>query len=634
MTSNHEPLMFRRRVGYARVDEEDYYKKEHTEETVKDLISQGITIARTHFYKGFGLVAEAEEIANTIKFTKLCHKNGIIVQGYLQFGTFQYETMYLEEPESKGWACKDKNGLNITLGYAPQFFRYKPCLNNASYINYLKKVIKKGIQEVGLDMIGFDNVGISMEPEACTCDACKEKYVEFVKNKYRLDTEKGRKLAKEVFGYDNLECILPPAWNKWNMPIDLYKITDPSTQEWVNFKCETLNNAVKELCAYAKSLKKNIILEWNVYPSWGFNSMYWNGIDMAEIGKYIDGFYNEHDPYPKIDKNGIIISMIRSFKLARAMGNFVVPNNSHESDRHLKISIGEALAFNQGDCGRFGSPLKTGITPEARKYIAFREEHADIYSGTKSAAKVALLESCYSLSYNRVDPYYSNVAVMQTLLSAQIPFDIVLDRHLSDLSDYSVLILPDVECLSDEQGEKILKFVKAGGKLLFTEKTGEFNEWYRKRKEGLFASFTEKASKYGKGEIVYMKEIKHKIPYSYKPEEWYINPRYWELPLNHKELADNINKLLGRDRALEVKAPAGCIIELLEKEGKQILHVLNFNLDKDLKNVDIKINAGKKGKLTVISPDEKCKNASVKKQGGKLQFKLDKVHIYKVCVIE
>ncbi len=62
---NWEPLMFRRRAGFAHVNEESIYEAEHSEESVHQLKEAGVNLVITHFHKGFGREAEREEIERT-----------------------------------------------------------------------------------------------------------------------------------------------------------------------------------------------------------------------------------------------------------------------------------------------------------------------------------------------------------------------------------------------------------------------------------------------------------------------------------------------------------------------------------------------------------------------------------------
>jgi beta-galactosidase GanA len=77
----------------------------------------------------------------------------------------------------------------------------------------------------------------------------------------------------------------------------------------------------------------------------------------------------------------------------------------------------------------------------------------------------------------------SVLQVEQVLIQSRIPFHLIFDEPLPDLSRLKVLLMPDCECLSDEQLSKIRKFVENGGGIVVTDQTGLFDEWYRPRVE-------------------------------------------------------------------------------------------------------------------------------------------------------
>ena len=106
------------------------------------------------------------------------------------------------------------------------------------------------------------------------------------------------------------------------------------------------------------------------------------------------------------------------------------------------------------------------------KYIAFYRKHRELFTGARDAGNVALLRSYPSIAYNHARAQLSAILTEQTLIQARIPFDLVFDEHLEDLSKYRVLILPDSECLSDPQLAAVRAFVEKGGGLLAIGQSG------------------------------------------------------------------------------------------------------------------------------------------------------------------
>jgi hypothetical protein len=112
--------IFRTRVGGQSVDMEEQYAREHTEETVRKLKDLGVTMAIIHFYKGFGLKAEAAQLEDSRKLAALLKKYGIRVGVYVG-STLGYEAFLAERPDAAQWIVPDFLGKPLT--YSNQTFR-------------------------------------------------------------------------------------------------------------------------------------------------------------------------------------------------------------------------------------------------------------------------------------------------------------------------------------------------------------------------------------------------------------------------------------------------------------------------------------------------------------------------------
>jgi hypothetical protein len=119
----------------------------------------------------------------------------------------------------------------------------------------------------------------------------------------------------------------------------------------------------------------------------------------------------------------------------------------------------------------------------------------------------------------------------QALIQAKVPFDIIFDAHLKELSKYRVLVLPDQECLSEEQMGLIRQYLEKGGGVIATEHTSLYTEWRERRRDfGLKDLFRVSApgwrgarraeslidspatrNQVGTGRVVYLAEVKPAI---------------------------------------------------------------------------------------------------------------------------
>lgn len=637
MLSNHEPLTFQVRRGKQRVDQAAVFAVEHTEEFVRKAASFGVTCLRTHYYKGGGIKYESPEMKMTADFVKLCHKHGIRVQGYIQHGTLQYETLFLEEPRAKGWVAQDQYGLKSSVTYGYQFFRYKPCINQKGHIDYLKKVLRKGVAD-GLDMFGFDNAAWSVEPTSCQCPVCKRKFREFLNRKYRMTTAAGRREAWERFALRDFRFVEPPNWHRWAMPLNLFEIDDPMIREWVDFKCECTRENIAQLGAFAKKLKPDIVLEWNCYTASGDNGPLWVGVDVYRNMPYLDGAYNEQDPFPGINADGVMTGMIRPFKLFAGYGKFMLPNcNYHAaSEESVKLSMAENLAFNSGHIGMIpggftSDALDAAKHPSRKKYIDFSAANRGLFRGTTSVADVAVLESFDTLANTRIDPHQSLIAVYQMLLAGNVQFDVLTLDRLREAANYRLIVLPNVKLLGDDRAELLLDYVRNGGRLLVTEQTGAFDAWFRRRTESPL-----KEGPLGKGEIRRVAKLEHLRQFSYKPEDWYVDPRLWGLPKNHGQFLGEVRSLLGGEPVVEVKAPYGCASGLFRKQDSFILHLLNYQTSRKLSNITVRLRLGAAiESITLMSPEEGSGKAVRFRPGkGSVTFAVGDLKRYKVFVID
>jgi hypothetical protein len=81
------------------------------------------------------------------------HKLGMKVNLYVGGTTFT-ETLYREIPEAKNWEQRDQ--WDHWIPYGIQTYRHYACPNEPAYRDYLKRVLKIGIQDLGADEIAFD----------------------------------------------------------------------------------------------------------------------------------------------------------------------------------------------------------------------------------------------------------------------------------------------------------------------------------------------------------------------------------------------------------------------------------------------------------------------------------------------
>ncbi|MGH9326297.1 MAG: beta-galactosidase trimerization domain-containing protein, partial [Terriglobia bacterium] len=480
---SHETYLFLVRRGSPPLNLRQAYDWKQSEMFIRQLKDLGAELFYTHLYKGFGMAAAMPEMEQTKRAAAIAHGYGMRVGTYIQWDTMMYETFFAEEPRAEHWIQRDPNGLPIGLTYGyQQSFRYRPCFTHQEYVDYLKtKIVRYAVEEVKTDYIFFDNFDLNPEPDSCHCPVCVKGFRVFLKTKYTPEKR------RERFGFENVDYVNPPLWNRQNPPERMEIIQDPAFQEWVDFRCQVMADALRQMAEYAKSLNAEVAIAINCHAISGENRPWTWGTDHRRLFTSTDLFATDDRIKAEYLPDGRLATEIRSYKVARAFNNVLLTSHPEE------VEVAEGLAFNQSfgsidetvgtDMGGVMSTKPHPISPMLAKYLAFYRKNRDLYVGAKDVATVGSLRSYASITYHQWTAQMSALLVEQTLIQARIPFHLIFDEPLPDFSKLKVLILPGSECLSEEQIGKIRAFVKGGGGLVATGATGLYDEWYRPRVE-------------------------------------------------------------------------------------------------------------------------------------------------------
>ena len=643
---SHEGYLFTVRRGGERLDARETYERAQSEEVIRRLQSQGVEVFHSHLYKGFGMEAEKAEMEDARRVAELAHRHGLKVDSYVQWNTMMYETFFAEEPRAKDWIQRDIAGKPILLVYGyQQSFRYRPCFANQNYLDYLKKIVRYAVEEVKTDFIHFDNFDLNPEPDSCHCPACVQGFRRYLKEKYSPARR------KERFGFENVDFVNPPQWNAQNPPQRMQILFDPAIQEWVDFRCEVMARALGQMAEYAKSLNPEVAIECNPHGITGANRAWEAGLDHARFLKYTDVFWTEESNTPGVTADGRVITKIRSYKLARAFGNILLAYIAGHP-----VESAECLAFNQtlGFAGE--DPLRHHIL----QYIAFYRRHRDLFTRTQDVADVAVLRSYASITYNNAAAQLSAILAEQTLIETRIPFDLVFDGQLSGLAKYRVLVLPDSECLSDEEIAAIRRFVENGGGLVAIGQAGLYDEWRRVRvKAGLtdlvngqqqprgYEESVERAERAGKtarkeagqGRTVYLPALEFDGPMPEMGPYFSIENRFWKRPKNWQDLVDAVGWTAKGNMTVSIKGPEYLVANLVSQpeRNRMMLHLVNYNARKGApaSAVEVACRVPKPAKeIRLYSPDLKEPEIlQAKREASMVTFFVPAVKVYSIAAI-
>lgn len=640
-------LTFRRRVGGAPEWINDTYAQAHTEARIKKYKDMGATMLVMDFYKGFGLKAEKEEIEDAKKEVALCKKYGLKVAAYIG-ATMAYETFLSEIPEAKSWIVPNYMGQPVT--YGSQTFRKLVYFQHEGYKAYIKRVLKIAIEDLKVDMIHFDNSSVQGIPPVFYHPLAEKNFRTFLRNKYTPEQLKLR------FGFSDVHYVEAPPYKK-----TISRVDDPLLQEWTDFRCQQLADYYAEMREYIWKLNPEVAIDCNPHGLDGRNTRLDHSVDFPRILKHSDFFWTEGEK-TGLTKDSVLLSKIRTFKMGHTLNSRVLVDVSEN-----KLEMAESMAYGQQALGLIGGlkEMEGGrrgkeydLSEDQEAYVQFFHKYFNYYHDVTNIADVAVLHSYATMANNNDRPYQSTFLFEQSLIQGKIPFDIIFDDQLKDLSRYKVLVLADQECLTDEQLSLIREFVNRGGGLVATEHTSLYTEWHRRKADfGLRDLFKiqapewhnrsvpedilkipAKRNQFGKGRVVYIPEVRAAIP---KPPAIAMSGKYLKLPLNNQELIESVRWASGDNLSLDIGGPNTVTMELKKKKDNSamLLHLVNFNDRKPaLQNIraDVIIPTGKKvAQVMVLTPDSNSENKiPFKENNNRLTFTIPKLDVYDMIVIK
>jgi hypothetical protein len=603
-SSDMESLTFILRRGGGSANAIREWHAQRTEAAVMKLKGAGVNFAIINFHKGAGLKAEAQDIESARQFTALAHKYGIRVAGYVG-ATMMYETLFLEEPDAPNWRQVDEFGHPIYYTQ-DQTFRYMACRNNPGYQAFIRKVVRAGIEDVKLDAIHFDQMQWWPEPRSCRCQYCRAQFREFLAERYS-DPQR----AYPRFGFANFTGVIPPPFDLQQPPVHLAELTNPMMQEWAHFRAASLAKRFSEFAQYIHKLNPAAAMIGNPTMNLESNVGFMYGVDPERLFPTADGIWTEEPNLPQWTADDRLVSQIRSYKAARAMGRPLfhwqdLTGYAEYQHAPAELRLAESLAYDDANLGVVAGGDAGGNQPPPvfRDYIRFFHSHLQDLVHTREIADVAILRSFPSTQFNPSRSNVSTVLFEQALIQSKIPFGIVFDRQLRDLSRYKALVLADEDALSDEQLGYIRKFVENGGGLVATGNSSMLTQWRTKRSRfglaDLFgidrppenpASDQIVERRFGNGRVAYIARIEAVEAPPAPSMNYYVRNTLWKLPRNYAALIDAVRYAAGGEFSATVDAPLWVTAQLCEQDGSRtrLLHLLNFKVAEPVVNIKVRV---------------------------------------------
>ncbi|MBN2292167.1 MAG: hypothetical protein JXM70_07060, partial [Pirellulales bacterium] len=387
-----------------------WYDRMHSDEILDKLAAAGVNLVTTHFYKGFGLKAESDEMDRAADFTRRAHALGIRVLGYHQFSTVIYETMLDEVPNLKDWIQRDPEGRLQT--YGNDTWRWKACPIHDEFMAYLQRVMDHCLIDADMDGVEFD--GTSYE---CYCDKCTAAFRQFLteNNPNPLDR----------FGLPHFRHVrIPPHMATKN----------PLWQEWIRFRIDLMGRRLREMRAYVHKKKQGAVL-----VTYEDSPAMWRKDRtrlLPDAGDYIDlGIAESHDMPQELDGN--LITKVRHLKEGTAIGAVTLSTDwlkdskgkirLPDEPRSVELDMAECLACGGHVCTatwalragdkRDGSAFfeQPKFNAAFKQYMGFSRDNESLYIGSRPCANAWIYHSQWSLAFDHKRAYNSILGFEQSL---------------------------------------------------------------------------------------------------------------------------------------------------------------------------------------------------------------------------
>jgi len=587
MAGNWEPLLFRVRRDGARgydpsPDQLAAYAREHTPEMIAQLKALGVNFVMMHAYKGFGLAAERQSMADAVQFARLCHEAGLHVGVYNFSGAFGWELFFNEHPEATNWIVLDQAGKPVTYESAP--YRYFWNRNHPDAQRFYQGLVRFAVRDVRADLLHFDNYNVGPGFDACSVQRFQ---------RYLKRTFSSKQLRTGGIGDPNQ--ILPPHAGEKD---DLLSFV------WRDFSCQSLADSYHDLGRYARRQRKDILLECN--PG-GPGQRIQPPVDHGRILTSGEAFWDE-DVAPGYH-DGILRTRIRTYKVGRSLNNLAFAYTT------TPLEAAEAMAFNL-DClgcvcwfeygklvARPGSnqPVSTNLAP----YVRFYAHHRELFRKAEVIADVGVLRSFPSQVY--AEPKWAQLTgrAEQALIEQRIPFQIIYDQQMRDLHRYQVLVLAGCIALPDPQVKRLRDYVASGGRLCIIGPLATHDQWLRPRSKPILQNPPP-------ARVVRFSESDDCLP--------------------------ALQRACGGRLSLSIEASAGLCAELTEQVGCRLVHLVNYHANAPVTNatVTIRLPAGTKGQAVRLMSPEHAENIGLlfEQRSDCISFQVPRVNVYEIAVVE
>jgi len=455
---------------------------------------------------------------------------------------------------------------------------------------------------------------------------------------------------------------------------------DALMREWTKFQRLTFISFFRELISqirhYAQELKKNVALVTSLSTMGGYTMfstlelyglLLSNYFDMIRVQTStkdftVTSYVPEWSPSYRLEP---------IYKFARVAGAYEKPvwayptwqldipkTLAHKGCNLKKLAMAEAYAqgvMREVKFSDWTAEYQTANPPaDLQQYLEFIWKNQRYLRGATSRANVAVVYSLPSFLW-RFSPLFSMHGTSQrasihgfarALEDSHVPYDIVFFGHpdlyedqpdLKALRQYDVLVLPNVDCVTDKQMEALKEFVTRGGSIVASGEVATRNEEYVKRKENVLSEL----ARIGGSRIVRFPDQPERI--------------YWEKVIrNGVDDETNLGMITNAVRSVLNRPQLGTDgrrlvsinrFEQLQPFPRVIIHLVNDNYEfkddsvRPQEKLPVRVRLPQDfrvGRVECRSPDDSCEYAELSfrmLQNGMIEFEVPRLFLWNVVAV-
>ena len=270
--------------------------------------------------------------------------------------------------------------------------------------------------------------------------------------------------------------------------IELGDYTDPNFIKWIDFRIDAITQFMKEVDDNVKSINPNCMTIAEIYPGLDEDAVR-VGSDVYELYNVVDVIAHEYSEggYTSANRSPFdwityLAGMYTFRAFAGDKASWMLSYSWDDNENVDKVGAMENMVLSHIMAGNNtwdsrGHVMSGSNDLDTRKKLFewIKNNENTFYKPRKTMNPIGIYFSPKSRNYFPDTVIKSFFGYMHLLLTSHREFEIVTPRTLVDFSG-EILILPNINSLSDDEVNQLIKKSENGTKYIITGNTGKYDD--------------------------------------------------------------------------------------------------------------------------------------------------------------